>query len=444
MLGSAALGAGANAIDVDREYRRHRRSAYIGIFVGYASYYLVRNTLALAIPDILKEYPQYSKADLGWALTGTSISYGISKFLMGSVSDRSNPKYFLPLGLLLSCAIMFVSGAFKVIYASLALVIVLQIANGWVQGMGWPPCGKSMVHWFSTNERGLVVSFWNVWHNVGGGLVATLALFGVALFGDWGAKFYFNAAIAAVIAVIVFVLLRDTPQSVGLPPVEAFRNDYPPAYSADNERTFTYREIFVEHVLGNRYLWAIAVANAFVYFVRYGVVNWIPTYLQTAKGFTFSQSSVGWALYEYAAIPGTIACGWMSDRVFKGRRAPATILFMSLTLVAVVVYWLNRSGPLWIDYAALIAIGFLIYGPIMIIGLHALDLVPKKAAGTAAGFTGFFGYVFGSAIAGTGVGWIADRWGWDGVFVAMVACCVLTIGFSAMTLGHKADSAARG
>ena len=430
--------------DVAREYRRHRRSVFAGIFAGYAAYYLVRNNLALAIPDILAEHPEYSKADLGWALSGLSIAYGISKFLMGSVSDRSNPKYFLPVGLLLSCAIIFASGIFKAIYASLALVVVLQILNGWVQGMGWPPCGKTMVHWFSTNERGLVVSVWNVAHNVGGGLVASLALFGVALFGDWGAKFYFNAAIAAVIAVIVFVLLRDTPQSVGLPPVEAFRNDYPPAYSADNERTFTYREIFVEHVLGNRYLWAIAVANAFVYFVRYGVVNWIPTYLQTAKGFTFSQSSVGWALYEYAAIPGTIACGWMSDRVFKGRRAPATILFMSLTLVAVVVYWLNGSGPLWIDYAALIAIGFLIYGPIMIIGLHALDLVPKKAAGTAAGFTGFFGYVFGSAIAGSGVGWIADRWGWNGVFVAMVACCILTIVFSAMTLGHKAESASRG
>ncbi len=429
--------------DVAREYRRHRRSVFAGIFAGYAAYYLVRNNLALAIPDILAEHPEYSKADLGWALSGLSIAYGISKFLMGSVSDRSNPKYFLPVGLLLSCAIIFASGIFKAIYASLALVVVLQILNGWVQGMGWPPCGKTMVHWFSTNERGLVVSVWNVAHNVGGGLVASLALFGVALFGDWGAKFYFNAAIAAVIAVIVFVLLRDTPQSVGLVPVEAFRNDYPPAYSADNERTFTYREIFVEHVLGNRYLWAIAVANAFVYFVRYGVVNWIPTYLQTAKGFTFSQSSVGWALYEYAAIPGTIACGWMSDRVFKGRRAPATILFMSLTLVAVVVYWLNGSGPLWIDYAALIAIGFLIYGPIMIIGLHALDLVPKKAAGTAAGFTGFFGYVFGSAIAGSGVGWIADRWGWNGVFVAMVACCILTIVFSAMTLGHKAESAAR-
>jgi MFS transporter, OPA family, glycerol-3-phosphate transporter len=190
-------------------------------------------------------------------------------------------------------------------------------------------------------------------------------------------------------------------------------------------------------VLTNRYLWAISFANAFIYFVRYGVVNWIPTYLETAKGFSFQQSSIGWSLYEWAAIPGTIACGWISDRFFKARRAPATILFMGLTMVAVVVYWLNLKGPLWIDYAALIAIGFLIYGPIMMIGLHALDLVPKKAAGTAAGFTGFFGYVFGSAIAGTGVGWIADHWGWDGVFKTMVVCCLLAMGFSAMTLGHR-------
>lgn len=429
--------------EVDRLYRHHRRRVFAGIFLGYAAYYLVRNNLALAIPDILREYPHYSKAMLGTALTGLSIAYGISKFLMGSVSDRSNPKIFLPLGLLLSCAIMATTGLVKAVYSSIAILILLQTLNGWVQGMGWPPCGKTMVHWFSTRERGMVVSVWNVSHNVGGALVANLALLGVVLFNDWGAKFYFNALVAALMAVVVYFLMRDTPQTYGLCPVEEYRNDYPPDYSAEHERTFTFREIFFEHVLPNKYLWALAFANAFVYFVRYGVVNWIPTYLETAKGFSFQQSSLGWALYEYAAIPGTIACGWMSDKVFKSRRAPATILFMALTLIAVVVYWLNLNGPLWIDYAALIAIGFLIYGPIMIIGLHALDLVPKKAAGTAAGFTGFFGYVFGSAIAGSGVGWIADVWGWNGVFITMVACCILTIVFSAMTLGHTATSGTR-
>ncbi|MBV9727363.1 MAG: hypothetical protein JO299_19565 [Gammaproteobacteria bacterium] len=79
----------------------------------------------------------------------------------------------------------------------------------------------------------------------------------------------------------------------------------------------------------------------------------------------------------------------------------------------------------------------------MLIGLQSLDLVPKKAAGTAAGFTGLFGYVFGSAVAGTGVGWIADRWGWGGVFATMVACCLLTMLCSAFTLGHRAQSTRR-
>jgi OPA family glycerol-3-phosphate transporter-like MFS transporter len=442
-LRPAAFAPPLPADQVDPTYSRLRRRVFVGIFLGYAGYYLVRNNLALAIPDLLAEHPEYSKTELGGALTGLSIAYGLSKFLMGSVSDRSNPKTFLPLGLLLSCALMAAFGLIDALSASLTAIIALMVVNGWVQGMGWPPCGKLMVHWFSTRERGLTVSAWNTAHNVGGALVATLALVGVTWFGDWGAKFYFNALVAALLALGVFFLAEDTPQSRGLPPVEQYKNDYPPGYSESHEATFGFKQILFTYVLPNPYLWAIAVTNAFLYFVRYGVVNWIPTYLQTAKGFSFDESSMAWSLYEFAAIPGTIACGWISDKWFKSRRAPALILFMALTIVAVVVYWLNLTGPLWIDYAALIAIGFLIYGPIMIVGLHSLDLVPKKAAGTAAGFTGFFGYVFGSAIAGSGVGWIADHWGWSGVFITMLACCVLAIFFSALTLGHQVQSAGR-
>jgi MFS transporter, OPA family, glycerol-3-phosphate transporter len=427
---------------IDPEYRRQRRRVFAGIFIGYAAFYLVRKNFALAIPDIIRDHPNYSKAALGSAMTGLSIAYGVSKFLMGSVSDRSNARWFMTLGLLLTSAVTFIFGTVPAVYGSLSLMILLQTLNGWFNGMGWPPCGKTIVHWFSPKERGVTVATWNVAHNVGGALVANLALLGVMLFHDWGAKFYFNAVVAAGCAGIVALLLRDTPQSCGLPPIEQYKNDYPADYSEQHERTFGFREILVEHVLTNRLLWAIAVANAFAYFVRYGVVDWIPTYLQTEKGFSFQQSSFAWAAFEYSAIPGTLLCGWVSDKVFQGRRAPATILFMSLTLVALVVYGLNRHGPLWLDIASLIAIGFFIYGPIMIIGLQALDLVPKKAAGTAAGFTGFFGYVFGSAIAGTGVGWIADHWGWTGVFATMIVCCLLTMGFSALTLGHRVTSRA--
>ncbi len=444
VLKPAAIAVPLPAAEVDPTYRRLRRRVFVGIYLGYAGYYLVRSNLALAIPDILREHPEYTKAQLGGALTGLSIAYGLSKFLMGSVSDRSNPRYFLSLGLLLSSAIMATFGLSEAAYASLAVIAVIQLLNGWVQGMGWPPCGKTMVHWFSTRERGLTVSVWNTAHNIGGALVANFAFLGVLLFHDWHAKFYFNALIAALLALGVHFLLEDTPQSRGLPPIEQYKNDYPSDYTEAAERTLSFRQIIFGYVLPNRYLWAIAAAHVFCYFVRYGVENWIPTYFETAKGYSFKESSVAWSLYEWAAIPGTIACGWISDRWFRSKRAPATILFMALTLIAVLVYWLNAHGPLWIDYAALIAIGFLIYGPIMMIGLQSLDLVPKKAAGTAAGFTGFFGYVFGSAISGVGVGWLADHLGWGGVFTTMVACCLLAMLFSALTLGQQAHSERRG
>ena len=425
---------------IDPEYRRLRWQVFAGIFVGYAAFYLVRNNFALALPSILKAHPEFTKVQLGWAITSLSVAYGISKFIMGSVSDRSNPRWFMALGLLLTSGVTFAFGTVPAIYDSLALIIALQALNGWFNGMGWPPCGKTMVHWWSTKERGKIVAAWNAAHNVGGALIAVFATWAVVRFGDWGATFYFNAAIAAGVAGLILLLLRDTPQSCGLLAIESHKDDYPPNYSADHERTFTFREIFVSHVLNNKFLWAIALANAFVYFVRFGVVNWIPTYLQTAKGFNFKESGFAWTAFELAGIPGTLLCGWISDRVFKARRAPATILFMGLTLVGLLIYRWNDTGPYWIDVAALIMIGFFIYGPIMMIGLHALDLVPKKAAGTAAGFTGFFGYFLGSAPSGAGVGWIAHTWGWDGVFSTMIACCVLTMGFSALTLGKRTTS----
>lgn len=111
-----------------------------------------------------------------------------------------------------------------------------------------------------------------------------------------------------------------------------------------------------------------------------------------------------YALYQWAGIPGTMACGILSDKLFHGRRAPAVIIYMLLTTICVVVYWPNSPGNAALDIAMLIAFGFLIYGPVMLIGVSALDLVPKKAAGTATGFTGLFGYVGGSVSANVLIG----------------------------------------
>lgn len=415
----------------DASYRRLRLQVFIGIFIGYAGYYLVRKNFSMVMPDLIAA--GYSKAELGVALSALSISYGISKFVMGTISDRSNARSFLTLGLLLSCLTMITMGLLPFATGSISIMFIFLFLNGWFQGMGWPPCGRVVVHWFSVPERGTRMSIWNVAHNVGGGLMAPLAIAGFAIFGTWQGKLYFPAIIALLVAFVTYLLVRDTPQSCGLPPIEEYKKSYTKGYNESHEKELSTRQILFDYVLVNRVIWYIAFANAFIYLVRYGVLDWAPTYLKEAKGFSMTETGWAYFLYEWAGIPGTLLCGWLSDKVFKGRRAPATIIYMVLVAIAVVVYWKNPPGNPWIDNIALISIGFLIYGPVMLIGVHALDMVPKKAAGTAAGLTGLFGYLGGAVFANAAMGYIVDAYGWNGGFMVLVAACILSIFFVALT-----------
>lgn len=410
---------------IDSTYKRYRIQVFISIYIGYLTYYFVRSNFSLAKAYLVDQ--GFTKLQLGFVASALGIAYGISKFVMGNVSDRSNPRYFLAIGLIASGIV----NIFFPLTSSITIMFILMLINGWFQGMGWPPCGRTITHLFSDRERGVKMSLWNTAHNVGGGLIATIAVLGVSIFHGWKGIFYLPAIIAIVIGILYMIFAKDTPQSVGLPPIEEYKDDYPEVAVDDRERELTGKEILFKYVLNNKYLWFVAIANIFVYLVRYGVINWVPTYLEEVRGFSMQQSSVAFALFEYAAIPGTIIIGWLSDKVFHGRRAPLGIFCMIGVFIATFVYW--QSSSLIAINCALASIGALIYGPVMLIGVSALDLVPKKAAGTAAGFTGLFGYMGGQVFAEVAMGAVVDRFSWSGGFMLLMASCILAIVFFAFT-----------
>ncbi len=258
---------------------------------------------------------------------------------------------------------------------------------------------------------------WNCAHNVGGGIPPLLFLLGMAWFNDWHAALYMPAFGAILLAIFAFAMMRDTPQSCGLPPIEEYKNDYPDDYSEKHEEELTAKQIFMQYILPNKLLWYIAIANVFVYLLRYGILDWSPTYLKEVKHFALDKSSWAYFLYEYAGIPGTLLCGWMSDKVFKGNRGATGVFFMTLVTIATVVYWLNPPGNPGVDMACMIIIGF----PDLRPGDADRSACPRagaeKAAGTAAGFTGLFGYLGGSVAASAIVGYTVDFFGWDGGFM---------------------------
>ncbi len=352
-------------------------------------YYLLRKNFSLAMPYLVEQ--GYSRGELGVALSAVAIAYGLSKFLMGLVSDRSNPRYFLPFGLV-------------IVGAGDAAVRIRALGYLQRQYHVRPAVPQRLVpgHGLAaqrSHHGALVVAegAWrggfgsvNVAHNVGGGLIGPLFLLGLAC-STTARPFYVPAVVALAVAAFAFIAMRDTPQSCGLPSVEHWKQDFPEGYSEGHEREFSTKEIFVEYVLKNRLLWYIAFANVFVYLAALWRADWAPTYLKEAKHFSVDKTS--WpTLSTSGRHPGTLLCGCSRQAVSRQPRRHRRGVHAWRDdrhpgLLA------QPGGNPGVDLAALVCIGFLIYGPVMLIGLQALELVPKKAAGTAAGFTGLFGYL---------------------------------------------------
>jgi OPA family glycerol-3-phosphate transporter-like MFS transporter len=413
--------------EVHSLYPRFRMQALESTYIGYAMYYLVRNNVSIVAVD-MQGALHYSKEMIGDIMAMTALAYGLSKFLMGSVSDKSNSRRFMSTGLLLTAICNFAFGASSNYWAHMGLWTL----NGFAQGMGWPPCGRVMGHWYSESERGLTFSIWNTSHNLGAGIIGVFVAWVVGEFGGWQYAFYVPGAIAAVGAIYLYLRVPDKPESVGLPPVEVFRNDFPVAVNvADLERELSFRELLVDKVLLNKYVWLLAIANFFVYICRYSMMDWGPTYLREVKNANISYGALGVMALEFSAIPSTIFFGWVSDRI-GGRRGLVATLCMLPIIAAFAGIIAAPVGHIWLDYLMLMVIGCFVYPVLGLITVAALDMVSKKAIGAAAGFIGLFGYI-GKLVQDKGFGRLLDQlsaihgkaYAWEVVLYLIMFCAII-------------------
>lgn len=426
--------------EVQKLYPQYRWRVLESTFIGYAVFYLVRNNLSTVVKDI-EGALFYDHNMIGSILAVSSISYGIGKFLMGSLSDRSNPRKFMAFGLLLTALCNFLFGS----VASYQLHLFLWGLNGFFQGMGWPPCGRSLGHWYSLKERGSIFAIWNIAHNLGGGLAGIIAAYVVSQYLTWQAAFYVPGSIALIGSLYLFYRLVDTPQSVGLPPIELYNNDESTLIETENEieKELETRDLFVNYIFKNKLLWIIAFANFFVYIVRYSMLDWGPMYLREVKNATLTDGGLAILLIEFGGIPSTILMGWLSDK-FNGRRSMVSLLCMIPIFFAFLVIYLNPPGHLNIDFAMLVIIGFFVYPPVMLLGVSAFDLTSKKAVGTAAGFVGLFGYI-GRTVQAKGFGSLTNylgelygyKYAWDVVILLILGCTVASILILSLTWSVK-------
>ena len=341
----------------DKYYRRLRMQAFIAATLGYSLYYVCRTSLNVMKKPIL-DSGSLDASQLGVIGSALLFAYAIGKFVNGFIADYCNIKRFMATGLIVSAAANMLMGVLGLMHSVIpTAVIFIAFAvmwglNGWSQSMGAAPAIISLSRWYPLKERGTYYGFFSASHNLGE-FFSFLFVGSIVTFAGWQAGFFGSAIAGAIGVVVILLMLHDTPESKGLPPVEALAHEKPAA-SADK----SVKEI-QKQVLRTPAVWILAAASAFMYISRYAINGWGVLFLQEAKGFSDVEAISVVSINALLGILGTVLSGWFSDKLFKGDRKVPALIFGVLNAAALALFFYGGNA-MWVNVLSMVLFGIAI------------------------------------------------------------------------------------
>jgi sugar phosphate permease len=380
-------------------------------WVSYASYYFARKNFPV-VKGTLERELGIGTAGLAVIDTGYLATYAVGQFAGGWLGDRIGSRRLVGFGMIGSAMLIAAFGA----SSSASLFALFFGLNGFLQATGWPGNVKAMAAWYGPEERGAVMGFWSTCFQVGPLAATALAAWLLAHFG-WRMSFFGPAVWVALVGLAILLFLQESPVR-------------PQAQPRDQRQVQDVRAATAE-VLRNPIVWLLGASYFGMKLIRYCLDFWLPYYLERSLGYPRDTAAYVSTGFQFGGIFGAIAIGWISDRLFPGRRGAIAALCTVALAGALLLY--GRVAPMGMaaNFAAMALVGFCLFGPdALISGVAAQDLGGPLAAGTVAGFINGCGSV-GAVAQGALVAGISKQFGWGGVFQALM----LLAATSSLTLG---------
>jgi OPA family glycerol-3-phosphate transporter-like MFS transporter len=306
---------------------------------------------------------------------------------------------------------------------------LLWSLNGYLQSFGSPGFIKINSSWFSEKQRGTFAGIFGFMIHLGR-LVANkllpALLAGFTFIGMWHVPpqhwrwlFWIPACVASVVAVVLALVVKDTPEECG------YRNLFPgEADHADTDIHGQLSTVF-RQIASNPVVWIMAAAYACTGAVRQSIDQWFPRFFQEVHNLDMTGAKFQWLgfLIPFVASAGSLLSGWISDRFFHSRRAPVAtgvyVLEVCVLLIATQVHTVNWALAFFVLVSFTVNSTHSLLGP-----AAAMDIGGRKMAAFASGCIDAFQY-FGAALAIKGLGFVLDRWGWDYYFYYLVPFGIL-------------------
>ena len=385
-----------------------RLRVFVLTWVSYATYYFARKNFPVAKRTIQTELG-ISTAGLAAIDTGYLATYAIGQFAGGWLGDRIGSRRMIGYGMIASAFLIAAFGA----SSSASLFALFFGLNGFVQATGWPGNVKAMAAWYGPTERGAVMGFWSTCFQVGPLVATALAAFLLTHFG-WRTAFFGPAVWVALVGIVVLLFLQEGPhehEPLSIRPPQASRATVRAA---------------AREALRNPVVWLLGASYFGMKLIRYCIDFWLPYYLEKNLGYPRDTAAYVSTAFQFGGIFGAILVGWISDRLFPGRRGAIAAICTVLLAGALALYGRVAPMGLWTNFAAMALVGFFLFGPdALISGVAAQDLGGPLASATVAGVINGCGSV-GAIAQGVLVAGVSSRFGWQAVFQALMLLAVIS------------------
>jgi sugar phosphate permease len=397
-----------------RAIRKHRYFVLAIVLCAWTICYMDRMVIASAIPFIGAEF-QLPPTIMGAVMSAFFVGYAFMQIPGGLLADRFGPRPVLTW----SIAWWSVMTALTGFAPGLTSLLIIRVLFGLGEGPFPAAASKTLSVWFPPGERGRA----NGLAQAATALGATLApLFVAALIAKWGWRsvFYSLFIPGVVLGLLTWRYVRSSPADSPHVTPEELRD-----YDTSEAPRLSFKANLLESARIPAVRWCAAslfLANT----VAWGLMNWLPTYLLQARGFSVDRMGVFAAITNLAGAAGYVLGGYACDKYFSSNlRVP--IVFGLLASAGMT--YLAAVAPTG-EWAVFCLAWVFLLANLAFVAIFTVPLltVPKHRVGGAFGIVNTAGQISG-VLAPVAVGFVLDltRSDFKIVLYAMVALTLIAV-----------------
>ena len=364
---------------------------------------------------------QASGALLGLLSSAYFYPYALMQLPAGLLSDSWGPRRSISLFFIIA----FIGSVMLGMARSVPLALVGRTLVGLGVAMLFVPTMKILAEWFRVKEFATMTAILMVM----GGLGSLTAASPLAILSNrigWRLSFVAVGFFTLLMAILVWLFVRDRPSDLGWPPLAE--------HTGAGSSAIGLLE-GMKRVLSYPRFWPIAIWFFFdcAIFFSFGGL-WGGPYLMQIHGLSKAKAGQILSMLAFGMIVGSPFLSFLSDRIFRGRK-PVLLLssFIVLCLTALLAFYTDKLSITAL-YSICLGLG-VFSSAIVVIGFTtAKELFPVQIAGTSTGLVNLFPFA-GGALFQPLLGYLLERpgkagdaftlVGYEQAFLALFLCGIL-------------------